>query len=97
MANKTKYKVRHIACNMNDFLSDIHRFRFEYAGETYVVHLVSKSGVVFEGTADQLPETVRDEVIEIIYEKADKEEFKWRYPQEAYNIADRYVKEEFTA
>lgn len=87
--NKTRYKVRHIRCNMNDFNIDRHRFRFEYNGNEEIANCISGTTVTFDN--DNLPDDVKLEVTEIIYKKMDKEESKRRYPDEAYDIVDEYI------
>lgn len=94
--NKTKYKVRHISCNMSDFNADKHRFRFEYNGKEYVASCYSSVNVEFDdATRNDIPEDVLMEIQSIIWNKIDKEEKNWRYPQEAYDIADAYMDDEF--
>jgi len=93
--SKTKYNVRHIACNMTDFNADRHRFRFEYNGKEYVVPCYRAVNVALDEIEDEVPEDVLCEIQKIIFEKIDKEEKKWRYPQEAYDIANDYVRENF--
>ena len=91
--NKTPYHLRHIACNMNDFQNDCHRFRFEYKEKEYTASCYGKITVVFDN--DNLPEEVKEDLTNMIYAKIDKEENKWRYPEEAYRIVDEYYEEEF--
>ncbi len=93
--NKTQYKVRHIRCNMADFNTDRHRFRFEYNGKEYIASCYAKVSVIFDGEANGLPGHVKDSVTHTIYHKMDTEEKNWRYPDEAYEIADAYCQEEF--
>ena len=95
MANKSKYNLRHIRCNMADFNADCHRFRFEYDGCEYIASCYGNSSIFFSN--EELPQSVKNEVTVMVYHKIDKEEYKWRYPAEAYRIADSYVKEEFSA
>ncbi len=92
--NNTKYKVRHVACNMADFHADRHRFRFEYNNKEYVVPCYHISDVVFEDSWN-IPGRIQDEIIEIIYKKIDTKESHWRYPKEAHLIANEYCKAEF--
>lgn len=93
--NKTTYKVRHIRCNMADFNADRHRFRFEYRGKEYIAACYSKLDVIFDDDANSLPDNVKANVMQTIFDKIDKEENKWRYPEEAYMIANAYCAEEF--
>lgn len=92
--NKTKYKVRHVACNMGDFFADRHRFRFEYNGKEYVAACYGAADIVFDGV-EKIPEDVLCELQDIIWDKIKREEKKWRYPKEAYKIADKHCEEEF--
>lgn len=93
--NKTKYNVRHVACNMSDFHADRHRFRFDYNGKEYVVPCYGAVNVALDEVGDKIPENVLLEVQEIIFRKIDKEEKNWRYPEEAYEIANEYARENF--
>ena len=94
--NKTKYNVRHVACNMKDFNEDRHRFRFEYNKKEYVVPCYGEMDIFFDEEVErEVPEKVLCEIQQIIWNKIDKEEKKWRYPREAYEIANRYVAENF--
>lgn len=94
--NKTKYNLRHIACNMADFNADRHRFRFEYNNKEYVVPCYGALNVIFDEVEKEIPEEVLCEIEEIIWNKIDKEEKKWRYPKEAYEIANKYYEENFS-
>ena len=58
--NKTKYNVRHIRCNMDDFHMDRHRFRFEYDGKEYVVPYYHAITVVFGDNENTIPEHVKE-------------------------------------
>ena len=93
--NKTKYKVRHVACNMEDFYADRHRFRFNYNGKEYVVPCYGSLTIVFDEIEKEIPEDILCEVQAIIWDKIEREERKWRYPKEAYEIASEYCKEDF--
>ena len=94
--NKTKYILRHVACNMADFNADRHRFRFEYNKKEHIASCYGASDVHFdESTEKEIPEDVLNEIKEIIWNKIDKEEKKWRYPREAYEIANDYCEENF--
>lgn len=94
MANKTKYNLRHIRCNMADFNADCHRFRFEYDGIEMVVTCHQRIWCDFDKL--NIPEDIQTEIANIIFSKFDRgEENKWRYPQEAYDIADAYCEENF--
>ena len=44
----------------------------------------------------EIPEEVLCEITEIIWNKIDKEEKKWRYPRAAYEIANEYCAENFS-
>jgi hypothetical protein len=94
--NNTKYNLRHVACNMEDFNSDRHRFRFEYNGKEYVIPCYGASDIFFDEVEKEIPEDVLCEIQDIIWDKIDREEKKWRYPKEAYEIADAYCKENFS-
>lgn len=95
--NKTKYNLRHISCNMADFNADRHRFRFEYSEKEYIASCYGALNIFFdEETEKEIPEEVLCEIKEIIWNKINKEEKKWRYPKEAYEIADAYCKENFS-
>lgn len=91
--NKTKFKIRHIKCNMEDFNLDRHRFRFEYNGKEYIVSCYNSITVDFKDL--NVPDNIQLEISDIIFKKIDKEEYHWRYPLEAYEIADNYVEENF--
>lgn len=98
--NKTKYNLRHVSCSMADFHADRHRFRFEYNGKEYIASCYGEVDIFFnedktkkEISEDFFPEDVLCEIQEIIWNKIDKEKKKWRYPKEAYDIADAYCKE----
>ena len=94
--NKTKYKLRHVACNMEDFHTDRHRFRFEYEEKEHVAECYGASDIHFsEATEKEVPESVLCEIKKIIWDKIDKEEKKWRYPREAYEIANGYCAANF--
>lgn len=86
--NKTKYHIRHIRCNMQDFRADRHRFYFEYNGKTEMVSCYGSVDCHFENT--ELPEAVKEEILGIIFAKMDRKEKSWRYPAEAYSIANAY-------
>lgn len=91
--NKTKYRLRHIKCNMEDFHADRHRFRFEYNEKEEVVACYGALDCHFEN--ESIPKSVKNEIIRIIYSKIDKEEKTWGYPKEAYDITDEYCTNEF--
>lgn len=94
--NKTKYNLRHIRCNMADFHADRHRFRFEYNKKEYIASCYGAFDIYFDDeTENEIPEDVLSEIEEIILNKIDKEEKKWRYPREAYEIANAYCEENF--
>ena len=91
--NKTKFKIRHIKCNIEDFNLDRHRFRFEYNGKEYIVPCYTSITVDFKDL--NIPDDIQLEIADIIFKKIDKEEYHWRYPLEAYEIANNYVEENF--
>lgn len=94
--NKTKYNVRHVRCNMADFHADRHRFRFEYNDQEYVVPCYQTASVDFDNIKDNIPESVKQSVETTIFAKFEKgEERNWRYPAEAYAIANAYCAAEF--
>lgn len=94
--NKIKYSLRHISCNMADFNADRHRFRFEYNEKEHIASCYSALDILFdEETEQEIPEDVLSEIKEIIWNKIDKEEKEWRYPREAYAIADKYCAKNF--
>lgn len=93
--NKTKYKVRHIACNMNDFYMDCHRFRFEYLDKEYVLPCYGGLTIDFSSVKGKIPENVLLELQTIIWNKIENEETKWHYPKEAYQTAKEYCEKEF--
>lgn len=89
------YKVRHVACNMQDFYADRHRFRFEYNKKTYIASCYGTLSVFFEDDAmKEVPPQVQEEVQEKIWYEIDHHEKKWRYPAEAYAYADNYCEQE---
>ena len=90
--NKARYKVRHIKCSMQDFNADCHRFRFEYNGNEYEVKCYGKLSCTFP---ENIPDDIVKEITDIIYRKIDEKEYLWRYPKEAYDIADTYCNSEF--
>lgn len=89
------YNVRHIPCTMNDFNSDCHRFSFNYNNKEYVVPCYGAFDILFGEIETEVPENVLCEIQNIIWDKIDKEEKNWKYPNEAYDIADEYVEENF--
>lgn len=94
--NKTKYRLRHVSCNMADFHADRHRFRFEYNQKEYVAECYGALDIHFDDvTEKEVPDSVLCEIQDIIWNKIDKEEKNWRYPAEAYEIANEYADEEF--
>ena len=95
--NKTKYTLRHVACNMADFHADRHRFRFEYNGKEYIAACYGALDVFFDDEAEKkIPEDILSEIQSIIWDKIEREEKKWRYPKEAYEIANAYCEENFS-
>ena len=89
-------KIRHIRCNMADFNADRHRFRFYYNGEEHIAQIYMAFHVIFDEKDEQtIPESVLCEVADEIYKSVRKNEANWRYPDEAYEIADAYCAEEF--
>ena len=85
---KSKYNLRHVRCSMQDFQADRHRFHFTYEMRPYMAECFGGCNLVFHGDP---PEEVREEVSKEIFDVIDKNEYKWKYPQEAYDIADAYV------
>lgn len=95
--NKTKYTLRHVACNIADFYADRHRFRFEYNKKEYIASCYGTLNIFFDEEAEkEIPADVLNEIEDIIWNKIDKEEKKWRYPKEAYEIANDYCAENFS-
>lgn len=89
-------KIRHIRCNMADFNADRHRFRFFYNGEEHIAHIYMASQAIFDEEDERnIPESILCEVAEAMSESVLKNEARWRYPDEAYEIADAYCAEEF--
>ena len=77
--NKTKYNVTHVACNMEDFYADRHRFRFFYNQKEYIVECYGACDIHFTEEAEkEIPETDLCEIQNIICNKIDKEEKKQR-------------------
>ena len=95
--NKTKYNVRHVKRTMDDFNADRNRFRFDYKGVTYELPCYGALDIIFTEIEKVVPEEVILELQDIIWEKIDNNENRWRYPKEAYKIADDYVDEEFAS
>ena len=84
------YKLRHLPCNMFDFNADRHRFRFEVNGKTGEAWCTGKCDIYFTvGLSEEDENNIRSEV----WKRIDKNEMKWEYPQEAYDIADAYCRE----
>lgn len=92
---KIRYKLRHIRCNMTDFHAGRHRFRFEYNGKEHIASCYHAFDIIFDDD-ENLPEHVIAEVEKLIWDKIDSDESKWRYPAEAYTIANEYCKENFS-
>ena len=88
----TYSKLRHLPCNMNDFNADCHRFSFEINGKKGEARCFSKGTVYF--TVGLMPDVER-QLTSAIWNKIDKDELKWSYPAEAYEIANQYCAEEF--
>lgn len=91
---KDKYNVKHIRCSMEDFNYDRHRFSFIYNNKRYEVSCYHSFNIFFENEKE-IPENVRLSISLIICDKIDKNEMKWAYPDKAYEVADRYCKENF--
>ena len=93
---KNKYILRHISCNMADFHADRHRFRFFYNQKEYIAECYGAVDIHFTEEAErEIPETDLCEIQNIIWNKIDKEEKNWRYPEKASEIADEYARENF--
>ena len=90
--NKTKYGLKHIRCNMDDFLTDKHRFSFWYNGQEHTAVCFAAGNIFFDTV---FPEDVQLELRKLIWHKIDTEESRWRYPAEAYKIANKYCAENF--
>lgn len=98
--SKNKYNLRHIRCNLSDFLSDIHRFSFIYDNMKYIATCHAKLSIHLSTELPFFvdpPIEVLDEIYELIYNSIDKNELKWRYPKEAYQICNRYYAENFAS
>lgn len=94
--NKTKYELRHLSCNMDDFDFDRHRFKFKYNKKEYTASCYRSLEVFFDDKAEEeIPEEILCEVQALIWDKIDSEEKRWKYPKEAYEIANEYCKENF--
>ena len=87
-----KYDVRHIRCTMKDFRADVHRFSFSYNGRKHTAECYHGAGVYFN---DSVPDYVQTAVIRAIWNLIDEKEYTWKYPKEAYDIADEYCGECF--
>lgn len=86
------YKIRHLPCNMFDFNADRHRFSFEVNGKRGEAWCIGKCNIHF---TVGLCENDEVNISKEIWRRIDKNEMKWEYPHEAYNIADSYCKSEF--
>lgn len=89
------YNVRHIPCTMEDFHNDCHRFSFNYNDKNYVVPCYGAMSIFFDEIEKEVPENVLCEIQDIIWDKIDKEENSWKYPDEAYEEANDYIEENF--
>lgn len=89
-------KIRHIRCNMADFNADRHRFRFFYNGAEHIASCYMGCDIHFDEITKQIvPQNILFEVGDAICESVAKNESRWHYPDEAYEIADAYCAEEF--
>ena len=88
-----KYHVKHKRQNIVDFRNDCHRFSFWYDGKEMEASCYGAVSVFFDHV--DIPEDVKDEVLETIYNLIDKNEKKWSVPKAAQEIADAYCAEEF--
>lgn len=82
---------------MSDFNADRNRFRFDYEGVTYELPCYGATDIIFTEIENVVSEEVILELQDIIWEKIEDNEKRWRYPKEAYKIADNYVDEEFAS
>lgn len=88
-----KYHVKHKRQNIIDFNSDCHRFSFWYNNKEMEASCYGSVDVLFnDGT---IPEDVKCEVQNKIYQLIDKYEYSWSVPKAAQEIADKYCKENF--
>ena len=92
MSKNNKYNVHHKRQTLANFLKDIHEFHFEYNGDK-IASCVSAVTVVFDD--ESIPEDVKLDVQNKIFEMIDKYENKWSLPRGAKEIADAYCEEEF--
>jgi len=89
----SKYFIKHKKQTLADFQNDCHRFAFWYDGKDIEVSCYSALSVFFDN--ENIPEDVKCEVQEEIFNLIDKNESKWALPKEAYEIADAYCAENF--
>jgi hypothetical protein len=82
----TNFNINHMG-NLN---------KIEYNGKEYVIPCYGASDIIFDEIENKIPEDVKCAIKEIIWNKIDKEEKKWRYPQKAYEIANAYCEENFS-
>lgn len=86
------YKLRHLPCNMLDFNADRHRFSFEVNGKRGEAWCTGNCDIYF---TVGLALDDRCNLSTAIWKRIDKNEMKWSYPQEAYDVADAYCAENF--
>ena len=92
LTKKNKYNVHHKRQTLENFLKDIHEFHFEYNGDR-IVSCVSATTVIFDD--EDIPDEVKSEIQNIIYEMMDKYEDKWALPKGAKEIIDAYMEENY--
>lgn len=89
----SKYNIKHKKQSLADFKNDCHKFSFWYNSEKMEVSCYGAVSVFFSD--ESIPEDVKCEVQEEIYNLLDKNEYKWSAPKGAKEIADAYCAEEF--
>lgn len=85
-------EIKHIRCNMEDFYADRHRFRVIYEGNEYIATCYHNCNVMVD---NGFPLNMKYELSELIWKEIDKKQYRWKYPKQAYEIANRYCEEEF--
>ena len=88
-----RYRIRHSRQSLNDFINDNHVFTFRFRGQLHRATCHASCFVSFEN--NDLPENVKCEVDQAIYELVRKREASWILPSGAQEIVDRYCAEEF--
>ena len=93
---KNSYNLRHLPCTMDDFFADRHRFVFEYENKKYNAECIGFMIVNFDKNAiNDISPNILKQIVSCIWDKVDHETWKWRYPEEAYKIANNYCEENF--